>query len=45
VIFGNSAVSTTLALLLTGAPIVLFGGGYFLWLGCVLTLGRKARWN
>jgi hypothetical protein len=45
VLFGNSAASTNLALLLTGAPIVLFGGGYFLWLACALTLGRKARWN
>jgi hypothetical protein len=45
VVFGSSAASTNLALLLTGAPIVLFGGGYFLWLACVLTFGRKARWN
>jgi hypothetical protein len=45
VIFGRSETWTNLALLLTGGPILFLGGGYLLWLGAVLTIGRNARWN
>jgi hypothetical protein len=33
------------ALLVAGGPIAFVGGGYGLFLGVMLTVGRKARWN
>lgn len=33
------------ALLTAGGPIAFVGGGYGLFLGVMLTVGRKARWN
>jgi hypothetical protein len=44
-IFGHSALTSNLALLLTGGPILLIAGGYALVLLAMLTFGRHTRWN
>jgi hypothetical protein len=44
-VIGHTAGQARLALLLTGGPIVVLGGGYGLWLLFMLTVGRKTRWN
>ena len=33
------------ALVVSGGPVALVGGGYGLFLGVMLTVGRNARWN
>jgi hypothetical protein len=44
-LIGRTPALTLLALLVTGTPIVLVGGGYGLFIAVMLTFGRNARWN